>query len=260
MQNCIKEIGIWMNNNKLKLNHDKTEFIIFGSSAQRKKLNLNAIQIDESLITASHSIRNLGFHMDEDLSLKPHIHYICKCCYLRLRNIRYIRQFLTVSAAKTLVHSLVTSRLDYCNSSLFGISKKLLSKLQKVQNCAARLVLNAPYSENSEYCLKQLHWLPIKFRIDFKILLLVFKSLHGLTPRYIQDLLIPYTPQRNLRSNDNLLLEVPRTRLMSCGDRAFSVAGPKLWNSLPKDIKVLKTVNSFKSKLKTYLFQKAFNC
>ena len=88
----------------------------------------------------------------------------------------------------------------------------------------------------------------------------MFKSLHGLTPRYIQDLLIPYTPQRNLRSNDNLLLEVPRTRLMSCGDRAFSVAGPKLWNSLPKDIKVLKTVNSFKSKLKTYLFQKAFNC
>ena len=260
IQDCIKEVGSWMENNKLKLNQEKTEFIIFGSTAQKKKVKIEAIQVGQSAIPASKSIRNLGFYMDDDLSLKAHIIHQSKSCYLQIRNIRYIRQFLTQSAAKTIVHALVTSRLDYCNSSLYGISAQLLKKLQRIQNCAARLVLNVSYNVPSQDCLEKLHWLPIKSRIEYKMLMIIFKSLLGLTPTYIQDMLIQYIPPRRLRSSDKLLLVVPKSNLVSCGDRAFSVAGPKLWNNLPNELRCLKTVDSFKSKLKTYMFKLAFNC
>ena len=106
--------------------------------------------------------------------------------------------------------------------------------------------------------LKDLHWLPIKSRIQFKILLLVFKSIHGEGPAYLASMLEEYCPSRRLRSADQSRLVEPLTH-KKYGERAFSVAGPKLWNALRDNVKKAETVCSFKSKLKTLLFQKAYN-
>ncbi len=105
--------------------------------------------------------------------------------------------------------------------------------------------------------LASLHWLPVKFRIDFKIAVFVYKA--GLAPKYISDLLIPYSPQRALRSSNQLLLTVLRCRCKTKGGRAFSAAAPKLWNSLPVNVRLAPSLASFKSVLKSYLFSLAFD-
>ena len=106
--------------------------------------------------------------------------------------------------------------------------------------------------------LKSLHWLPVSVRIEFKILLLTFRALHGQAPSYIRDLLCPYVPSRRLRSLDQGLLMVPRTRFRTRGDRSFQAVAPKLWNDLPLSIRSLDSVDAFKSELKTHLFLQAF--
>ena len=137
---------------------------------------VNSITFNKSNISSSKYVRNLGVNQP------------CKSCYFQLRNIRYIRSSLTTEAAKLVVHALVVSKLDYCNSILFGISNKLLDKLQRVQNCVAKLVMTSNTEhQNSPECLKTLHWLPIKHWIQYKILLLMCKS-----PPYLQDLLRPH--------------------------------------------------------------------
>ena len=107
--------------------------------------------------------------------------------------------------------------------------------------------------------LIQLHWLPLYFRILFKVLLLVYKALNGMAPLYITELLSYRTCSRTLRSTDQKLLAVPKSRLKTYGDRAFSVAAPKLWNELQLDLRSLDTINLFKRHLKTDLFKKAYN-
>ena len=111
-----------------------------------------------------------------------------------------IREYLTVDAAQLLVHDLATSKLDYCNSLLYGLPKCLINQLQRVQNAAARVV-----TVSSKFChftpvLKNLHWLSIDLRIEFKILIITYKALHGFAPTYIKDLLKNYHPPRDLRS------------------------------------------------------------
>ncbi len=155
-------------------------------------------------------------------------------------------------------HAFVSSRLDYCNSLYVGTSQSTLSRLQIVQNAAARLLTGSRKQDHITPILSSLHWLPVRYRIDLKILLFVFKSLNGLAPCYISDLLQPYSPSRSLRSSDQKLLIVPRSRLILWGDRAFAVSAPRLWNSLPLHIRTASTLLSFKSLLKTHFFSQAF--
>ena len=134
-----------------------------------------------------------------------------------------------------------------------------IKRLQRLQNTAARIVLLAPKSSHITPLLKSLHWLPVSSRNSFKVLLLTYKAINGNAPSYISDLLHPYNPSRNLRSSDSLLLKIPRTRLKTYGDKSFVFATPSLWNFLPCDIRSLKSVEIFKSKLKTHLFKIQYN-
>ena len=127
------------------------------------------------------------------------------------------------------------------------------------QNCAARQNLCNRKFDRITPLLKELHWLPVEQRIIFKILLLTFKALNNLCPSYISDLLETYKPARNLRSSGRKLLVVPRSKLKSYGDRAFSVAAPRLWNDILDSIKCSEDLSSFKRNLKTYLFKRYFN-
>ena len=178
----------------------------------------------------------------------------------KLRCINRIRSSLPVSARKTLVHALVTSKLDFGNAALYGITGTLLHRLEMVQRAAARvvLVLRRRDQHSMTAALQQLHWLPVAYRIQFKLLTLVHGAIHANTPRYLADRVSAYVPCRSLRSTDQSLLVVPRVNLERFGRRAFSCAGPSLWNALPLVLRTEQDVERFRRDLKTYLFKQAF--
>ena len=248
----------WMRTHFLMLNDDKTEILMISSGKFASKLETTSVVIGNTPLSPGHSARNLGVIFDSCLSMDKHVNSVCRSAFHQLRNIRLIRQSLDYRTAETLIHSFVTSRLDYCNSLLTGMSKKNLRKLQLVQNTAARVLTGTRKYDHITPVLAKLHWLPVHFRIDFKVLLLTFKALNGQAPEYLGGLLFPYTPARSLRSSDKLLLKVPKTRLKTFGDRAFMKAAPTLWNSLPLYIRSAPSVEVFKCLLKTHFYNLAF--
>jgi hypothetical protein len=153
---------------------------------------------------------------------------------------------------------LVISHLDYANGVYIGLPKCEISRLQRVQNFAAKTILNKRRRDSATSCLKELHWLPILLRIDFKILTMVYKCINRQAPSYLCDL-IKIRPERRmtLRSDTNYkMLEIPTTKRKTFAERSFSVSGPRLWNDLPSYIRSSKSISSFKKDLKTYLFEK----
>ena len=259
MMACICDIRSWMIRNKLKINDDKTEFLILSSPRSNFKFD-SSLVIGNCEIDPSSSCRNLGVLFDNRLSMDKHVANVCRCMLFHLRSIGKIRPFLNEAATTQLVHSLVTSRLDYCNSLLYGLSDALVRKLQRVQNIAARIVTRSSHHCHIQPVLYTLHWLPVKFRIIFKILLLTYRSIHGSAPQYLTDLITPYIPHRHLRSSSKNLLVVPKVRLKSYGQRSFIFAAAKEWNNLPDYLKLSPSSDSFKTNLKTYLFKQCFDC
>ena len=259
LEACLSDVRKWKAVNFLKLNDEKTDFLILGTKHHLSKIETNSIRIGEANISPNDAVCNIGATFDPVLKLNAHVTRTCKSAWFSFHKLSKIKRFLNFDQQKMAVHALVTSRLDQNNSLLVGLPKTVVTKLQHVQNAAARMLVGAKKFDSVTIHLKNLHWLPIEHRITFKILLLVYKALNDQAPAYLQELLLPYHPARNLRSaTENLLIEA-RTST-SYGDRAFSVAGPKLWNSLPSDIKNCDSLNMFKRLLKTHLFRKAFKC
>ena len=144
-------------------------------------------------VQPSSTLRNLGVLFESDLSLASHVNQLTARCYSSLRRIKSCRRALTRSASVTLVNSLIVSRLDYCNSLLAGCSKQLVDKLQRVLNCAARVIFGGDRRDHVTPLLRdKLHWLRARERITFKLCLLVYKATNGLAPSYIQDLCACY--------------------------------------------------------------------
>ena len=170
----------------------------------------------------------------------------------KIREISYYRRFLTPSATKTLIHAYVTSRLDYCNGLLYGLPKELTNRLQSVLNTAARLVTLTRKYDNITPVLKA-----VRSRAKYKVLLQVFKSLNGMAPQYLSDKL-SLKENIGLRSDNKNMLKVPKSRLKSYGDRAFSVAGPSIWNTLLDNLRLCSSLDSFKRLLKTQLFTETY--
>ena len=196
--------------------------------------------------------------MDSSLNMKAHVNNIIRSCYCQIRSLSKIRKYLTVESSKKLTHAFVTSRLDMLNSLLVNLPDTLIKKLQLIQNNAARLVTGQRRSCHVTPILMELHWLPVEYRIQYKMLLLVFKCLSGKAPSYLSSLLHHYTPSRSLRSSSQYLFqEVPARK--KYGNRAFSLAGPKVWYSLPLEVRQSLTVEAFKGTLKTHLFKLGYN-
>ncbi len=199
-----------------------------------------------------------GCYIRQQLVFEKHISNVTKTAFFHLRNIAKQRNMLPVSDAEKLVHAFMTSRLDYCNALLGGCPASSINKLQVVQNAAARVLTRSRKYDHITPILQSLHWLPIKYRISYKILLLTYKALNGLAPAYLTSLLSHYNPSRSLRSQNSGLLVVPRIAKSTKGGRAFSYLAPKLWNSLPDNVRGSDTLSLFKSRLKTHLFSQAF--
>ena len=258
LQNCIHGIRGWMTNNKLKLNDEKTEALLFHTkSSFSSNQKPSSILVGNSDISFSSSARNLGYMISNDMTLDNHITHICRTAYIAIRQISSIRKFLTIHATKTLVCSFILSRLDYCNALLSGCPQHLIDKLQKVQNSAARLILQARKREHITPLLHTLHWLPIQARIDYKLSVLCYNFFSNSSPTYLSSILTVYKPKRTLRSStDTLTLEVPRVRSVRFGERSFTFCASKQWNSLPLEIRRIPTCAAFKKSLKTFLFRK----
>ena len=254
LQNCISDMKKWMVVNKLKLNSLKTEFFIAGSSHNLRNLPDIQLDVDGTLISPSETIRNLGVIFDSRMSMSRHISHICSTVTFYLKNISRIRRFIDQSACHNAVRSLVLSRIDYCNSLLSSIPVTQLNRVQLLQNWAARLVHQVSRDHPSQPLLHSLHWLPLKQRIIFKLLLIVYKILNNLAPKYLDTCLTLYAPSRRLRSsNDPLRLTYSITRTLA-GDRTFTVTASKYWNNLPLAIRQASSVRIFRKTLKTHLF------
>ena len=256
---CVDDVKSWMIKNSLKLNDSKTELMVFGTPHNLQLSSDIQLRVGDCVISPSEVVRDLGCFLDPTMSMISHVNNLCKSCYLQLRIIGHLRPYITEDVAKLLVHSLIITRLDYCNALLFGVSDELLQKLQRLQNMAARLITRVKRSSHITPSLIRLHWLPIRERILFKVLLLTRRAIRGTEPIYLCDLLHLYEPPRNLRSSAQSLLQCPKSRLKTFGYRAFQNSAPRLWNSIPLEMRVIESECDFKKALKTHLFRCSFN-
>ena len=256
LQNSYKFISNWLADNFLKLNHDKTEVILIGTphSVSKCKLSADSLILENSKISFSTTVKNLGVIFDESLSFLPHIKKCRKNCFILLRNLSILRPYFSRSSLESIINTLITSKIDYCNSLFSSLPTSTIGLLQSIQNYAARLLFRSHVHSHVTPLLFELHWLPVAHRISFKILIITFKVVHYSIPLYLVSHITLKTNPRNLRNHDALLLEIPRSRSSRMGDRSFSFIAPKLWNPLPFNIRNSSSVKSFKKSLKTYFF------
>uniref|UniRef100_A0A8C6PJA8 Reverse transcriptase domain-containing protein n=1 Tax=Nothobranchius furzeri TaxID=105023 RepID=A0A8C6PJA8_NOTFU len=206
---CLGEVKDWLAANFLLLNDFKTELIVFtpnGSSS-------SAPDFSALPFKSSQTIVNLGIKMDVALKMDPRVNHMVKTCFYQLRSLFKLKPILNRRHLETTIHAFITSRLDYSNAILFGISKAALSRLQLIQNATARFLTNTGHRQPITPILARLHLLTVHYRMRLKIVLFVFKALNGLAPTYISELLTPY-----LRSGDLHLLQIPCLRCKTCGE------------------------------------------
>ena len=263
MERCVADIRNWMRHNMLKLNDDKTELIVFASRYNQHLYSDASMMIGNTTVVCEPQVKNLGVIFDQVMSMRQHVNYTSRTARFHLRNISRIRRYIPEESCKLVVQSLVTSRLDYSNGLLYGIPKSAVSILQSVQNSAARIVTKTAPREHITPVLKELHWLPVDRRIEYKIFLYAYKALNGLAPEYLCNMVELYAPDRVLRSASQNLLVVPRGKHCQYGMRTFVMAAATLWNSLNvrdrgNRIRGSPLLESFKSNLKTLLFKEHF--
>ena len=254
----------WCDSRRLQLNSSKTEIIWFASKTNHAKLKHHelSLRLNGSVVEPATVVKDLGAYLDQELNLRIHVAKISASCYFHLRRLRQLRYIATSSTMQTLVSSIILTRLDYCNALLAGLPKSTLAPLTRILHAAIRLVANLPYDGSVSKALRERHWLPVDYRIGYKLCLMMHAVVHGRAPSYICDLVVPLATMKNrerLRSHSSGDYDVPRVRTLF-GSRAFSVAGPVAWNQLPTNLRTVAPVENFKSKLKTYLFEIAYNC
>ena len=249
---CLRDVQ-WMSLSKLKLNPEKTEFIVFGSKAQRQKISSHfPVSILGSLLHPFDSVRNLAYQDD------------FKACFLQMRDLRRIKKYLT-EVAVLAANALVSSHLNYCNSLFRGLSGFNQHKLQSIQNTLARIVTNHKKYAHVTPILQKLHWLPVKYRCIFKTATLVYKFLHSGSTSYFEPFLsfssCPYSTRHSHPDRQYLTVPPFYSSVFKSAKHfghSFAFDAPKIWNDHPQEVRSETSVASFKNKLKTYLFAKDY--
>ena len=165
---CISDIRVWMIKNKFKINDSKTEFIIFRSPLLKQNLSDLPVSVGDMQVSPSSKVRDLCVVFDQYLTFHDHISGISKSTHFHLRGIGRIRNLLTFDATAQLIHALITSRLDFCNSILYNLPNKQIERLQRIQNQAARMLKRIPRRNHITPVLRELHWLRIMTELFLK--------------------------------------------------------------------------------------------
>lgn len=266
LQKCVAAAQSWMTENRLKLNPDKTEFLLIGTPAKRDAFEQYfPLDILGSPVSPCKSARNLGVLFDSGFTFSNHISAISRACYANIRILSRVRRYLSFKASKMLASALVSSRLDYCNSLLASCTGKDLRRLQILQNILCRVVCRLPWRARVSSSMKSLHWLPIRFRINFKISVIVYKTLQSGEPKYLKEFLHPYASSKNTRRSNpdkKFLITFNFDRKLHSSthqlSHSFAYSAPRLWNDLPFDLRSAETLASFRKNLKTHLFSVAY--
>ena len=260
IENDIGKIKTWMEDNQLKMNDAKTEFIVIGMSGSLRKNTLDHIKIGNTKIQRSSNIKYLGINLDEKLSFKDHIWNRSKKANYNLKLIRSIQKYIDIDSTKMLLCTLVLSQLDYANSLLSRTPKTIIKPYQTVQNFATRVAYKKSRREDVIMCLQQLHWLPVKYRTVFMLLTVAYNAVHRKAPNYLTEKLRKKEYHRTTRQSSSIgiTLDVPPNKKKSFAARGFGYAAAKYWNDIPDNIKTAKDIKNFKSLLKTHFFRKAY--
>ena len=262
MQSCISDVKAWATANMLRLNDNKTELMLVTSKRTKHLHSLpTSMAIGNAQIPFKKSVKNLGITLDCRVTMNAHVSNIARTYYFELRRLASIRRFLTSTATATLVSAFVLSRIDYCNSLLFGSAHDVTSHLQRTQNYAARVILRLPKSSSITIHLKSLHWIPVKVRSTYKIACLCYHCHSSTAPSYVTDMLHRRPLHtRNTRSSSYTMPLLNRSAhsKTTLGDGSFSFDSSSVWNSIPNDVRCASSLSSYKSRLKTYLFRSAY--
>ncbi|XP_060539382.1 uncharacterized protein LOC132709511 [Pantherophis guttatus] len=211
MSQCLEAVWIWMGRNRLRLNPSKTEWLWFPTS--RYSQLTPSLTIGGESLAPTERARNLGVLLDSRLSLEEHLTAVTRRIFHQVRLIRQLRPFLDRDSLHTVTHALVTSRLDYCNALYMGLPLRSTRRLQLAQSAAARVVMGATWRSHVTPLLRELHWLPVVFRVRFKVLVTTFRALHDLGPGYLRHHLLPQTASHQpVRSHREGLLRVPSAK------------------------------------------------
>lgn len=243
---CLSILNEWTNKHFLKLNCSKTQVMCFGTG----DISFDSYRTNTGrLMPICKNTRLLGYHIDSELNMDFHVSQVVRTTNFMLRNLKHVRKFLDKSTAETLIHSLITNKID-ANSSLYiGLSASNLNKLQRLQNDAMRVLLQLGSREPIALHIHNHHWLTIKKRIYYKHLTIVFKCLNNVAPVHLQNKL-------QIRCPLNMTLDINNFRPdTSFGRKSFSYLAPRLWNPLPRNLRVETSISTFKGLLKTFLFE-----
>ena len=226
----LDDINSWCKCRRLELIADKTKAIWVGSRSNLAQITNSdgSVQVGSSKIQLSTVVRDLGLHIDGELSMKHHVTKVAATCYYHLRRLRQIRRRVGQEVATRLVLAMVISRLDYCNAALAGLPQATIAPLQRVQNSAARLIFELSTRDHVTPCLLQLHWLPVRWRVQFKLCCVMHSIFHGTSPAYLLNTVKPVGTGRTrygLRSTSSTDFSLPRLRT-KFGECSFSHAGP----------------------------------
>ena len=247
--------------NGLHLNPSKSEAIAFfnprSNPLESSAESIAFISVAGSPIKLQSSIKNLGVYLDSRMSFDRQVSETCKASYFHIHALRHIRSSLTTEACKTMAAAIVGSQLDYCNSLLAGTSVSNQARLQLVQNTLARAI-----TEKSRFChitpvLSDLHWFPVRHKINFKIATITFKVLQFQQPSYLAALIPWYVPTRSLRSS-SLSLYVSNRKTVMAKSKSFSSVASSIWNKLPGHLSYISTLPAFRKRFKHHLFSSAF--
>ena len=259
---CLEDVSVWMRSNRLQLNASKTEVMWVGSKRKQHLLPDCPLRVVDSDVKPVSVVRDLGIYLNNDLSMDAHISKTVSSCFGALRTIRTIKDSLPRSTIRTLVSTLVLSRLDYGNAALFGLPDVQLNRYQAVLNAAARLIFNARGRDHVTPLLEELHWLRVNERISFKIACLTWRCLHDRGPSYLsEDIRVVSRSGRRqgLRSSDSVNLIRPHTHNVSHGDRSWSAAASVVWKDLkPHSLKDEDSYMTFRRGLKSYLWTRSY--
>ena len=196
IETCITDIFSWMIGNKLSVNPDKTEYLLFNSKNISVPVSIN---LNLNTISPSECAKYLGVIFQSDMSMNKHFSSVVKTCFHQLRKFRHIRSFIPKSAAIIFANAFIHSRMNYCNSLFCGLPKYSINRLQKIQNSVARIVTRTSRSSHITPILKSLHWLPVQYRINFKLCCIARRALSLEKPHYLNSLLIHRLNSHSLR-------------------------------------------------------------